>query len=175
MISLEPQPLTQANFADFGRVIEAGETAKNQMNSGTFARFDDLAQIDYAGDQQNSASDKDTEKPAISIARSQTTTPLPHTFNLVECHPLCSQAFIPRTHCQFYLVVAAPAEQVEATNLRAFITNGRQGISYHRGTWHLPLIAQDAGQEFLVIDQASRPGNLREHRFSEQIALNPIR
>ena len=79
MITLEPQELSAENFSAYGRVIEAGDKADNQMNSGTFARFDDLAQIDYAGDQQNSASDKDTEKPAISIVRSQTTTCLLYT------------------------------------------------------------------------------------------------
>jgi len=167
MITLEPQKLSAENFSPYGRVIEAGDSADNQMNSGTFARFDDLAEVDYgAGDPAD-----DVARPAISIVRSQTTTPLPHTFDLVECHPLCSQAFIPLAEFKFYVVVAAPAEQVEALDLRAFVTNGRQGISYHRGTWHLPLIAQDAGQEFLVVDQASRPGNLREHRFGEEIQL----
>jgi len=170
MITLEPEVLSAENFSTYGRVIEASDKAQNQMNSGTFERFNDLAQVDYAEHQQTN----DVEKPAISIVRSQTITPLPHTFDLVECHPLCSQAFIPMTNFQFYVVVAAPAETVEAINLRAFITNGRQGISYHRGTWHLPLIAQVAQQQFLVVDQASRPGNLREHRFDEQITLKPM-
>ena len=168
MISLEPQPLTQANFADFGRVIEAGETAKNQMNSGTFARFDDLAFVDYAEAEQG-----EIAKPAISIVRSQTPTPLPHQFDLVECHPLCSQAFVPLANFCFYVVVAAKAPQIDAGDLRAFVTNGNQGISYYPGTWHLPLIAQSTDQQFLVVDQASRLGNLREHKFSHKITLNP--
>jgi len=169
MITLEPQELSAENFSPYGRVIEAGDRAENEMNSGTFARFDDLAVVDY-GDVLPG---EDVARPTVSIVRSQSVTPLPHTFSMVECHPLCSQAFIPLAEFQFYVVVAAPAEHVEADNLQAFVTNGHQGISYHRGTWHLPLIAQEAGQEFLVVDQASRPGNLREHRFGEEIRLSP--
>jgi len=169
MISLQPQRLTTANFSDYGSVIEAGDNAQNQMNSGTFARFDNLSVVDYLEDRST-----EVTKPAISIVRSQTPTSLPHKFDLVECHPLCSQAFIPLQNFQFCVVVAVPADEVKASNLRAFVTNGRQGISYHPGTWHLPLIAQSTDQEFLVVDQASRPGNLREHRFAAQITLLPV-
>ena len=166
MITLQPQLLSVDNFAPYGHVIEAAEQSNNQMN-GTFARFDDLALIDAKEPSPNESG----AQTSISIVRSQIPTLLPHRFNLVECHPLCSQAFIPRSKFQFYVVVAPPCPEsenkVDAKDLRAFITNGHQGISYFSGTWHMPLIALAPDQEFLVVDQATRQGNLREHQFDD--------
>jgi ureidoglycolate lyase len=54
----------------------------------------------------------------------------------------------------FLIVVAAPGEQVDPASVRTFITNGRQGINYRRGTWHHPLIALRAPSSFLIVDRA---------------------
>ncbi len=53
-------------------------------------------------------------------------------------------------------VVAPPGSPPHAPGLRAFISNGLQGVNYRRGTWHYPLIAIDPG-DFLVVDR-SGPG-----------------
>lgn len=170
MIVLSPQPLSKENFAEYGSVIESDDHQANQMNGGTFQRFDNLARVDAA---QIAGADPDTAVTHISIVRSDVTTALPNTFTLVECHPLCSQAFIPLSQFRFYVVVGPAKQTIDASELRAFVTNGRQGISYYPGTWHMPLIAQEQGQEFLVVDQAARSGNLREHVLPEEVQLNP--
>lgn len=164
-VHLQPELLTKAGFAPYGDVIETTERASNQMNSGTFARFDNLATVATAPGS--------SEPSTISMVRSEQPCSLPYEFNLVEKHPLCSQAFIPRTDIVFYVVVGPAGEQIAATDLRAFVTNGRQGISYLPGTWHMPLIALAGQQEFLVIDQAALPGNLVERVLPQQVILQP--
>jgi ureidoglycolate lyase len=92
------------------------------MNEARFRRFDDLCDIDMGGGDV-----------AISIARCRAPTTLPLRIDMVERHPLGSQAFVPLKPCRMVIVVAPPGESVEASDLRAFVTNGKQGINYHRG------------------------------------------
>lgn len=42
---------------------------------------------------------------------------------------------------RFVVIVAEPGETIPVGTLRAFITNGKQGINYHRNVWHHPLFA----------------------------------
>ena len=79
--------------------------------------------------------------------------PFPVQPHLMERHPLGSQAFVPLAKISFVVVVAPAGEWVRAEDLRAFVTDGTQGVNYFRGTWHMPLIALEAGQSFLVIDR----------------------
>jgi len=60
---------------------------------------------------------------------------LPHTLDLVERHPLGSQAFIPM-HTEPFLVVVAPDDHGVPGKPIAFATNGQQAVNYHRNTWH---------------------------------------
>ena len=160
---LKPQPLTAERFAPFGDVIEASRSNSQGMNDARFERFDDLADINV-----------DTGKGghvAISIARSKTPTVFPHRFDLVERHPLGSQAFIPLAPFSFTIVVAPPGESVDTDDLQAFVTNGRQGINYHRGTWHMPLISAEEGQRFLIVDRAPGNGNCETVILDEAVIL----
>ena len=156
---LKPVPLTPERFAPYGDVIEASARVHEAMNDARFERFDDLCGIDVDG------------RIAVSIARCRTPTALPYRFDTVERHPLGSQAFVPLTPAEFVVVVAPPAEAVDAADLRAFITNGGQGVNYRRGTWHMPLIAFDAGQRFLIIDRAGDSPNCDEHTLDESVLL----
>ena len=46
-----------------------------------------------------------------------------------------------------------PEENPSIEKLKAFITNGEQGISYSRGVWHFPLISMNDNSQFIVIDR----------------------
>jgi len=164
VITLHPQLLTSKRFAPYGDVIEAAHDRAAGMNATRFERFDDLCRIetDAAG------------HVAISIARCRVATSLPYRFDRVERHPHGSQAFIPLSACRFVVVVAPPEEGVEASDLRAFVTNGRQGVNYHRGTWHMPLIAFTAGQEFLIVDRGGDTPNCDEHDLDEPVILSEV-
>jgi len=162
MISLRPEPLTRERFAPYGDVVESSHQASNAMNEARFERFDDLCSVNIDGDV------------AISLTRCRTPTALPLRVDMVERHPLGSQAFVPLARCRMVVVVAPPGEGVNASDLRAFVTNGKQGINYHRGTWHMPLIAFDAGQEFLIIDRGGKEPNCEQHMLDETVMLESV-
>lgn len=155
---LEAVPLTAERFAPYGDVIETGRGVVAAMNDARFERFDNLAAVNVDG------------RVALGIVRCRTPSSLPYRFDMVERHPLGSQAFIPRTPFRFAVVVGPPGETVAREDLRAFVTNGRQGINYHRGTWHMPLIAFEREQEFLVVDRAGAD-NCEELVFDEPVLL----
>ncbi len=163
-ITLKAEPLTSERFAPFGDVIETSRKQSVAMNSARFERFDNLCNVDMSDDGP----------VAVSIARCRTPTSLPLRLDMVERHPLGSQAFVPLTPCTMVLVVAPPGESVDAGDLRAFVTNGRQGVNYHRGTWHMPLISFSEGSEYLVIDRGGSEPNCEQHSFAEAILLEDV-
>jgi ureidoglycolate lyase len=160
-ITLVPKPLTSERFAPFGDVIESVVDRTAAMNAERFERFDDLCRLDMSDDG----------RVAVSIARCRVATALPYRLDMVERHPLGSQAFVPLGPSRMIVVVAPPEESVEASDLCAFVTNGRQGINYLRGTWHMPLIAFESGQEFLIIDRAADQPNCDMHSLDEPVML----
>jgi ureidoglycolate lyase len=160
---LNAEPLSAKAFAPYGDVIETSQNSMAAMNEARFERFDDLAKINVDGSNDGHV--------AISIAVAKVPVELPYRFELVERHPLGSQAFIPLNEFAFTVVVAPFGESVDAADLRAFTTNGRQGINYHRGVWHMPLIATEAGQEFLIVDRAPSIDNVQVLALGQPITL----
>ena len=154
MTSLFPEPLTVAAFAPYGDVLDATGTPDRMINAGLCARFHDRARIDIA-DGRTGLSVFD------AVARS-----LPYAFDLVERHPLGSQAFVPMTEAPF-LVIVAPDEHGTPGTPRAFLTNGAQGINLHRGTWHGVLTPLQAPGLFAVLDRIGEGPNLEEYRYPQ--------
>ena len=159
-ITLVPVPLTRERFAPYGDVIESGPAATSAMNDARFDRFDELCNVD-TGDG----------RVAVGIAQSRTPSSLPLTVDLVERHPLGSQAFVPLSPCRMLIVVAPPGESVSAADLVAFETNGRQGINYRPGTWHMPLVAFEPGQRFLIIERGVDAPNCDIHELDVRVTL----
>ena len=142
-------PLTAEAFAPYGDVIEAKGDPSFFINAGKCGRFHDLARTDFS-----------EGKAGISLAHG-TPYPLPLNLALIERHPLGSQMFMPLNDAPFLLVVS---DGPEATP-KAFITNGAQGVNYHRGTWHGVLTPLNAPQPFLIVDYIGKGDNLEEHHF----------
>ena len=159
-IELHAEPLTRERFEPFGDVVAAFAERKDNMNAARFERFHDLARIDVDG------------AATLSIARAKAATALPYRFDMVERHPLGSQAFMPLGTFCFLVVVGRAEQSVAGGDLSAFVTNGRQGVNYRRGVWHMPLIALQEGHEFLIVDRA-RDGssNYEEHFLDEPVTL----
>jgi ureidoglycolate lyase len=153
------QALSHQAFAPFGQVIEAVDSGALLVNDGTAVRFNDLAWIDVG---------EDHGRPNLSIFRAQPRA-LPMQIEKLERHPVSSQAFVPLTASRYLVVVAAPGPVPE--NLMAFCCRGDQGINFHRGTWHHPLLALDQESDFLVIDRFGPGDNCDEHNLREFLSL----
>ena len=154
---LKPQPLTREGFAPFGDVIETLGAGHYPINEGTTERFHDLAAVDVS---------EAGGRPLINIFRGQPRE-LPLAIRMMERHPLGSQAFIPTGPHQWLTVVAPAGNQPEPSDLRAFIAGARQGVNYHRGVWHHPLIALEAVSDFIVVDRGGGGDNCDEYCFPE--------
>ena len=163
-ITLNPVPLTRAAFAPFGDVIETEGSEHYTINNGTTERYHDLAAVDVL---------EARGRPLLNIFRGQP-RPLPITIAMMERHPLASQAFVPLSKRPFLVVVAEPGVAPDARTLRAFITDGSQGVNYRRAVWHHPLLVIDERTDFLVIDRGGPGENCDEYYFdmrSQDISL----
>ncbi len=143
-------PLTATAFAPYGDVIEASGDPSFFINAGKCGRFHDLAQTDFSDG-----------KAGISLAQA-TPYALPLSLTMIERHPLGSQMFMPLNDAPFLLVVS----DGPGATPKAFITNGAQGVNYHRGTWHGVLTPLNAPQPFLIVDYIGAGNNLEEHHFA---------
>jgi ureidoglycolate lyase len=140
-------PLTRAAFAPFGDVIETQGSRHYPINDGHAERFHDLAHVDVA---------EAGGRPLINVFRARP-WPAPIRIAMLERHPLSSQAFLPLGDARFLLVVAPPGAPPAVAAIRAFVSDGRQGVNYARGTWHHPLLALEQNAEFVVVDRGG-PG-----------------
>lgn len=164
-IVLKPEYLTQEAFAPFGDVIETEGRDSFPINYGSTQRFHRLAEVQTGPDDG---------KAIISVFRA-TALKLPLTISLLERHPHGSQAFIPLLSNPFLVVVAPPGDVPEPDAIKAFVTNGAQGVNYHAGVWHHPVIALMPVDDFLVVDRAGNLPNCDEHFFppDTHIVLDP--
>ncbi|AIS18171.1 ureidoglycolate hydrolase [Pseudomonas rhizosphaerae] len=161
MRTLTIEPLTKAAFAPFGDVIETQGSAHFLINNGSTQRFDRLADVQLATAQ---------DQAVISIFRAQA-LPMPLTVRMLERHPLGSQAFIPLLGKAFLIVVAPAGDVPGSGEVRAFLSDGQQGINYHRGVWHHPILALHDDDGFLVVDRKGPGNNCDEFFFEEHDLL----
>ena len=155
---LKLEPLTSEAFAAFGEVIETAGKQSYEINYGMADRYHALAKVETGSTEGY---------PVISLVESKKYE-MPQKVKIVERHPLGSQAFIPRDKTPFIVVVAKPGDLVQADELRAFITNGEQGINYHAGVWHGLLLTPFAAMSFICVDRAGAGDNCEEFHFDEQ-------
>ena len=157
MKSLQIKPLTREDFAPFGDVIEMEGHQSSPMNYGMAERYHALAEVETLGDDA---------RAIISLVKS-TQYGLPHTVNIMERHPLGSQAFIPLDATPFIVIVAPPDDTLNPAAIQAFKSNGKQGINYHRGVWHCPLLTPFAQMNFILVERAGSGNNCDEVALRE--------
>lgn len=154
-IRLVPELLSQAAFSQFGDVVETANHEPLKINYGQTLRYDDLAHIDVAGQGG---------RPVLSVFRSSPVE-LPFRAEIMEYHPLGSQTFIPLHNRPFLVLVAPPAADLDPALICAFVTNGMQGVSYRKGTWHHYQLSLQIESDYLVIDRAGEGDNCVESRL----------
>jgi ureidoglycolate lyase len=159
--TLIPQPLTREAFSHFGDVIETRSRDHFMINNGSTQRFHRLADVD-TGPTGGSG--------IISIFRAQRLE-LPLRIRMLERHPLGSQAFVPLKGHPFLIVVAPLGDNIKIEEIQAFITDGLQGINYHRSVWHHPILALAPVDDFLIVDRTGEGHNCDEHFFADDIEL----
>ena len=151
--------LTQQAFSAYGDVVESEGRDSYFINNGMAERFHALAKVETKGDDAHTV---------ISLVKSKKFE-LPRKVDHVEHHPLGSQAFLPIDNTPFVVVVAKAGEAPTPDRLQAFVTNGRQGINYHAGTWHHVLLTPYAAMTFLCVDRAGPGNNCIDHFFDEDL------
>lgn len=151
-IRLKAEVLTAKALAPYGDLMEATGTPDKVINQGKCIRYHDRALLDFSDG-----------KAGISIFKGENET-LPMPLQLVERHPMGSQAFVPMSADSF-LVVVARDENGIPQDPKAFLTKPGQAINFHRGTWHGVLAPLSEPGLFAVIDRIGEGTNLEEHWF----------
>ena len=161
MLIIRPEPLTAETFKPFGDVIETADRDFFMINNGSTQRFHRLAEVmlGQAGD-----------RGIISIFRAQH-TPMPMQVKMLERHPQGSQAFVPLKQNPFLVLVAPAGETPDPASIRAFITDGTQGVNYHTGVWHHPVLSCVEEDDFLVVDREGEGNNCDEYFFADETQI----
>ena len=153
----KPVKITRQNFADFGDLISSDNIKPMDINAGYAKRFDNLADLNTS---------KDEGKTIVSIFSALKRT-FPMTIDMMEKHPLGSQAFIPMKETTFLSFVAPPGKFPEINKIQSFIIPPKTGINYKPGIWHFPLISTE-DTNFIVIDRKGSGENLIIHKFNKE-------
>ena len=157
---LTPEILTAENFSQFGQVISREQKEFLTINNGYAKKYPDLATIDT---KEHSG----TTTVHIYVAKKRQ---FPLQINMLEKHPFFSQTFIPKDNQSFLVVVAPASDELNIEDIRAFISNGEQGVNYSRGVWHFPLISVKDDAQFIVIDRK----HVIDSDDIEQCIVHPI-
>jgi len=146
---LIPEILDQKSYGAYGDVLgRRTDIAPVAANSQTAQRWNFLAK--YQRLNAASQSNLCLFDVQAQVKKGQTNFEV----KLLERHNFSTQAFVPMSEQRFLVLVARGAAEPDLSTLRAFVTNGQQGVTYHPGVWHHPLVAMDVqSQFFCLIDE----------------------
>ena len=160
-LTIKPKIITKENFRTFGDMITTEDIKPIEINEGYAKRYDGIASLD---------AQKDNGVSTISIF-SALKRSFPMKVDMMEKHPLGSQAFIPMKETTFLAFVAPEGDKPDLNKIEAFIIPKGIGVNYNAGIWHFPLIATE-DMDFLVVDRKGEGDNLVLHDLNaENITL----
>jgi len=160
-ITVNPKPITKENFSKFGDVITTDDIKPLEINDGYAKRFDGVANLNTS---------KYNGETTICIF-SALKRSFPMKIDMMEKHPLGSQAFVPMKETTFLVFVAPKGVKPNLNEVEAFIVPSGIGVNYNPGTWHFPLISTE-DMNFLVVDRKGSGDNLViENLDKEEVIL----
>tara|TARA_B100001029_G_scaffold143199_1_gene122935 strand:- start:440 stop:934 length:495 start_codon:yes stop_codon:yes gene_type:complete len=159
-IIIKPKKITRKSFSKFGELINTKNKRPISINNGYAKRFHDLGKI-------NTSSKKGNTIISIFSAKKRN---FPMKIDMMEKHPLGSQAFIPMKETTFIVFVAPRGKKPDVNKIKSFIVPKQTGINYKTGIWHFPLIS-NKNMNFLVIDRKGKGNNLIIHKFKKEKIL----
>jgi len=160
-IIFNPKLITKENFSKFGDMITTNDIKPIEINNGYAKRFDGIANLNTS---------KDNGETTICIFSALKRT-FPMKINMMEKHPLGSQAFIPMKETTFLVFVAPEGNKPDLNKVESFIVPPGIGVNYNPGTWHFPLISTE-NMNFLVVDRKGSGDNLViENLDKEEVIL----
>jgi ureidoglycolate lyase len=154
---IKPVKINRLNFNTFGDLISTDDVNPIDINAGYAKRFDNLADLNTV---------RNEGKTIVSIF-SAVKRAFPMQIDMMEKHPLSSQAFIPMKETTFLCFVAPSGETPNISKIQSFIVPPKNGINYKPGIWHFPLISTE-DTNFLVIDRKGKGENLVIHKFEKE-------
>lgn len=136
-----PAPLEPETYAPYGDVVQAGAAPGRVGNQGRARIWDHRAEL---------LQDRDGARPNLAVFRTVAWPGDLVDVRLMERHPRSTQLFVPMTAARF-LVIVAPPGPLDPAGIVAFVAAAHQGITYHPGVWHHPLIALDREADFTAL------------------------
>ncbi len=156
-IKIKPKKVSKKNFKKFGQIIDASKKKYFRINNGYAKRYDNLGKIDTSSKKG---------KTIVSIFSAKKRR-FPMKVDMMEKHPLGSQAFVPMKETSFFVFVAPKGDKPNLKKIESFKIPKQTGINLNPGIWHFPLISIK-NMNFLVIDRKGKGNNLIIHKFRKE-------
>ena len=156
-IKIKPKIINKKNFKKFGQIIDTSKKSYFRINNGYAKRYDNLGKIDTSSKKG---------KTIVSIFSAKKRQ-FPMKIDMMEKHPLGSQAFIPMRETYFFAFVAPKGNRPNLKKIKSFKIPKQTGINLNQGIWHFPLISTK-NMNFLVIDRKGKGKNLIIYKFKKE-------
>ena len=162
-MSLILKDINKENFSQYGQLISTKNINSENINSNTTKSFYDLVDITILGDDNQCR---------VNIFEAKKRK-FPLEINMLENHPLSSQAFIPLQKTTFIVVVVPCSKIPNLKLIESFKVPENEGINFMPKVWHFPLIAIE-NSNFLTIDKKNSKNNLEIYNFknNDKLLLN---
>jgi len=160
------EPVTPANFAEFGGVISSAHQLQtvqsSSANYGTATKLFQVSPVVNTNKDAQANLNLFRCSPPMHLIDDHTEDDGGCTYHskVLERHPFSTQTFIPmgRPRDEFsYMVIVAPPDPADPQKLpkideiAAFTVKGDQAITYGAGVWHAPMIALGDTTDFAVL------------------------